>query len=91
MFVPHSPKILAIYAAYFIAIFACISVHSWQLRVAHLAMWLYTQATPLHRFRLDAWILRWIRYLRVHPVCVWVKTDDVSLGLQTLADASVFA
>lgn len=71
--------------AYFVAILACLLGLKERIALARLAMWLYDQNHPLQKWKLTrGWpksIIAWMSRLRTTPICVWVKSDDVSFSI----------
>lgn len=77
-----SPKILALFLAYYAAILASLLFMHSRLKFGRIAMWLYDQTTFLHKAKVSkGWhgsIVRWMTRLRKRPIAVWVKGDEVS-------------
>ncbi|KAG8968124.1 hypothetical protein FRC03_008477 [Tulasnella sp. 419] len=79
--VVQTPQIIGLFLAYFIVILLCLFTLKSRIKLARIAMWIYDQATVLHKWKYTkGWniaIIRWMRGLREQPIGVWVKSDDI--------------
>ncbi|PVG04382.1 hypothetical protein CPB86DRAFT_843350 [Serendipita vermifera] len=76
-----SPIALGLFAAYFIFLLAGLFLMKSQAKIARVVIWLYGQTEIFQRFKwtreLDAVFVKIIRQTRRHPICVWIKGDDI--------------
>ena len=79
-----SPKILALFAIYFVATLIPLLAMQAEDPTARALLWLYYES----KLNLCRWTAGWdgqlieiIKRARRHPICVWIDLKDVSLFL----------
>ncbi|KAG8821976.1 hypothetical protein FRC18_011138 [Serendipita sp. 400] len=76
-----SPVAIGLFASYFVFILAGLFIVKSQAKIARVVIWLYGQSEFFRNFKLtrglDALCVKIIKSTRRHPICVWVKGDDI--------------
>lgn len=76
-----SPIALGLFACYFAFILGSLLIAKSQAKIARVVIWLYGQSEVFQKFKLtrglDVVCVKLIKATRRHPICVWVKGDDI--------------